>query len=81
MSTFASSYADFRFLVQYISHLKISITLLTCLILFKSSLHDMAYNTLVQNKLSLRTVKICGESLHMLQQHELPGKLLRKNLP
>lgn len=37
---------------------------------------DIEYNnTLIRNELFLSIVKICGESLHKLQQPELPGRL------
>lgn len=37
---------------------------------------DIEYNnTLIRNELFLSIAKICGESLHKLQQPELPGRL------
>ena len=77
VSVFASSDVNFRVFGSILSYFKISIILLTCLLLFETSIHDsadMEHTTLIQNELSLRTVKIYGESLRKLQQHELPGR-------
>lgn len=75
--TFAS-YVNFGGFGSIISYFKTSLILNKSNHVNKTSIHgcaDMEYNTLIWNELSLRTVKIHGESLHKLQQYELPGRL------